>query len=71
MPSPTERIGVSRESLVEAYIAALPFIAVAVVAIPGGGCRIETAAPGAPGEANRADGGCNVATCVYRKPYPS
>ena len=41
----------SRESLIEAYVAALPFAAVAIVAVPGGGCRVETAAPGAPGEA--------------------
>jgi hypothetical protein len=40
----------SRESLIEAYVSALPFAAVAVVAIAGGGCRVETAAPGAPGE---------------------
>jgi hypothetical protein len=41
----------SRESLVEAYVSALPFAAVAIVQTAGGGCRIETAAPGAPGEA--------------------
>jgi hypothetical protein len=46
MSSPTERIGMSRESLLETYISALPFTAVAVVPIDGGGCRIETGAPG-------------------------
>jgi hypothetical protein len=46
----------SHSSLVETYIAALPFAPVAVVAIPGDSrCRVETAAaapgaPGAPGE---------------------
>jgi hypothetical protein len=43
----------SHSSLVENYIAALPFAPVAVVAIPGDSrCRVETAAaaPGAPGE---------------------
>jgi hypothetical protein len=40
----------SRDSLIAAYIDSLPFAAVAVLAIPGGGCRVETAAPGAPGE---------------------
>src|SRR5216684_6011009 len=40
----------SRDSLIEAYIMALPFTAVAVVSIPGGGCRIETGAQCAPGE---------------------
>lgn len=40
----------SRASLIEAYISALPFAAVAIIAVPGGGCRVETAA-GAPGEA--------------------
>ncbi|WP_426442028.1 hypothetical protein [Bradyrhizobium genosp. P] len=36
----------SRESLVEAYITALPFAAIAIIAVPGGGCRVETGAPG-------------------------
>lgn len=36
----------SRELLVEAYVSALPFAAVAIVQTAGGGCRIETAAPG-------------------------
>jgi hypothetical protein len=50
----------SRESLVQAYIDALPFSAVAIVAVPGGGCRIETCAPGAPGE--------TIAQLYYFKP---
>src|SRR5260370_41999594 len=40
----------SRDSLIEADIMALPFTAIAVVSIPGGGCRIETVAQFAPGE---------------------
>jgi hypothetical protein len=43
----------SRESLVEAYVSAMPFAAVAIVAVPGSGCRVETGAPGAPGEIAR------------------
>jgi hypothetical protein len=41
---------VSRAALIDAYVSALPFTPVAVVAIPGGGCRVETAAQCAPGE---------------------
>jgi hypothetical protein len=41
---------VSRASLVEAYIAALPFAPAAVVAIPGDGCRIAVGGEIAPGE---------------------
>jgi hypothetical protein len=44
----------SRASLIEVYIAALPFSVLAVVAVPGGRCRIETAAPGAPPSATIA-----------------
>jgi hypothetical protein len=40
----------SRASLVETYIAALPFTCVAIVQTAGEGCRIETGAPGTPGE---------------------
>jgi hypothetical protein len=36
----------SRESLIEAYIAALPLTAVAVVSVAAGSCRVETGAPG-------------------------
>jgi hypothetical protein len=41
---------VSHESLVQAYIAALPFAAVAIVAVPGGGCRVAVGGEPAPGE---------------------
>jgi hypothetical protein len=37
---------VSRESLISAYVAALPFQPVAIVAVPGDRCRVETAASG-------------------------
>jgi hypothetical protein len=35
----------SRELLIEAYITALPFAAIAIVQTAGGGCRVETGAP--------------------------
>jgi hypothetical protein len=40
----------SRESLVQAYIAALPLSPIAVVALPGGGCRVAVGGEVAPGE---------------------
>jgi hypothetical protein len=43
-----ESLPVSRASLVEAYIDALPFAPVAIVAVPGGGCRIEVGGPSSP-----------------------
>jgi hypothetical protein len=46
-------VAMSRDSLVEAYIEALPLTAVAVVSVAGGGCRIERAAQCAPGEIAR------------------
>ena len=39
---------VSRASLIDVYISSLPFTAVAIVAIPGGGCRIEVGGTSAP-----------------------
>jgi hypothetical protein len=50
----------SRADLIRTYISALPFAPVAIVAVPGGGCRIATAAPGAPGE--------KIAKLYYFKP---
>jgi hypothetical protein len=42
----------SRSDLIRAYLDALPFVPLAIVPIGGGGCRVETGAPGAPpGEA--------------------
>jgi hypothetical protein len=41
-------------------VSALPFAAVAVVAVPGGGCRVEMAAQCAPGE--------TIAKLYYFKP---
>jgi hypothetical protein len=41
---------VSRASLIDVYIAALPFTPVAVVAIPAGGCRVAVGGEIAPGE---------------------
>ena len=43
----------SRETLISAYVAALPFSPVAVLAIPGGGCRVETAAAGVPARTSK------------------
>jgi hypothetical protein len=40
----------SRASLIEAYITALPFTAVAVVQTAGGGCRVAVGGEPAPGE---------------------
>jgi hypothetical protein len=41
---------VSRSSLVDVYISSLPFSAVAIVAVPGGGCRVAVGGEIAPGE---------------------
>ena len=38
----------SRETLVETYIMSLPFVPVAIVAVPGGGSRIEIGGTSAP-----------------------
>lgn len=54
---------VSRETLIEAYVSALPFVPVAVVAIPGGGCRV--AVGGAIGGAAVALG---TARLISRRP---
>jgi hypothetical protein len=40
----------SRADLVEAYLSALPLSPVAVIAIPGGGCRVALGGEVAPGE---------------------
>jgi hypothetical protein len=45
LPARFYAVAMSRESLVEAYIAALPFAAVAIVAVPGGRCRITEGDP--------------------------
>jgi hypothetical protein len=41
---------VSRASLIDAYVSALPFAAVIVVAVPRGGCRVAVGGEPAPGE---------------------
>jgi hypothetical protein len=51
----------SRADLIEAYLAALPFAPIAVVAIPGGsGCRVAVGGESAPGE--------KIAHLYYFKP---
>jgi hypothetical protein len=38
----------SRASLIDAYVSALPFVQLAIVAVPSGRCRIETGGTSAP-----------------------
>src|SRR5258706_12724165 len=56
-----ESPAVSRASLIDAYVSALPFAPVAIVAIPGGGCRVAVG--------DRARRSNRAAILFQTKPY--